>query len=169
MQQGYMLDTNVFNYLLKEIQLPKICHSALLLATHIQMDEIAATKDCEKKAHLTRVFEEVNPEREATASFVLGVSRLDKACLGRENGRYDEMLNLLKGLDLIAKKKSRNPYNQHMDILIAETAMQRRATLVSNDVSLQQVMNKFGGYAMDAASFWKVVALQLIPEHKSGD
>ena len=68
MQQRYMLDTNVFNHLLKEIQLPRICHSALLLATHIQMDEIAATKNCKQKARLTTVFEKINPEKEATAS-----------------------------------------------------------------------------------------------------
>lgn len=169
MQQGYMLDTNVFNHLLKETQLPKICRGASLLATHIQMDEIAATKDCEKKVRLIAVFEKVNPEKEATASFVLGVSRLGKACLSSENGRYDEMLNCLKKLDLLAKKKSKNPYNQHMDILIAETVILRGATLVSNDANLQQVMNEFGGHAMNAASFWEVMAVQLSPEHKSGD
>jgi predicted nucleic acid-binding protein len=135
----YMFDTNVFNRLLDgsfdlSILVGKVCY-----ATHVQIDEIRATKDAERRGRLEKVFLEVVIEQLPTQSFVLDVSRLDEAYLG-DGEKYD---HILESLNQRNKAKSNNV----QDALIAETALVCGLTLVTEDQDLQKVMTELGGAA----------------------
>ncbi len=97
------------------------------------------------------IFHEVGPKKTPTASFVLGVSRLDEAELGADAERLKKMMSRLEELDKEAGKKS-SGFNQERDVLVAETAIQKGFTLITGDINLAKVTQEFGGCAMDLAT-----------------
>lgn len=135
----YMFDINIFNRLLDgsvdlNIFVDKICY-----ATHIQIDEIRATENAERRSKLEKIFSRVVIEELPTQSFILDVSRLDKAYLG--NG--EKHAQLLESLNRRNKAKSNNV----QDALIAETALIRGLTVVTEDHDLHEVITELGGAA----------------------
>jgi predicted nucleic acid-binding protein len=135
----YMLDTNVFNRLLDgSVDLVKLA-GKLYYATHIQIDEIRATRSAERRSKLENVFSEVLTEQLPTQSFVLDVSRLDEACLS-DGELYGELLDRLN-------QRNKAKPNNIQDALIAETALTSGLTLVTEDRDLYQVVIELGGTA----------------------
>jgi predicted nucleic acid-binding protein len=145
--RSYMLDTNVFNGLLDGKALPASFASQRLLVTGIQAAELRATGKPERRAALLAVYEESRPTSLLASSFAFDIegAGFGQAYWNDGSGNVEKMLARLQQLD--PRKKSRS--NQVRDILIAETAIKHRATLVSGDSNLRKVVSEFGGHAID--------------------
>lgn len=142
----FMLDTTVFNHLIdgKISLFPVDGHR--LLAIGVQLDELRATSNCARRTRLLAKFEEINPETILASSFAWGVEGAgwDQACWNDGSGKFGDMLKRLHELDR-EKKRKKKPLNQLRDILIAETAIKRGATLITGDENLSKVVSDFGG------------------------
>jgi len=150
--RGYMLDTNVFNAVLKEQLSIENFKGIPLFATHIQADELRATRTRAIADQLLLVFQVIAPNNTPTRSAVWDVSAWGEACWSDDDGLFEKMLSRLQVLDKAAKKRS-SPRNQRCDILIAETAVKDNLTLVTDDQNLRCVAEEFGGEAMTLANF----------------
>lgn len=132
-----MFDTNIFNKMLDgRIDVLKI-KKKICKATHIQFDEIQATKNGHRRAQLEIVFNEIITVQIPTESLVLGVSRLGMAKLS-DGDLYKKLLVRLNALN---NSKS----NNIQDVLIAETSINNKYILVTDDRNLAQVTTDFGG------------------------
>jgi len=144
-----MLDTNVFNHVADGTIPFRALAGLRMVATHVQLDELNATKDPKRAAELVRVFERIEPDVGATSSAVWDVSKWDQASWSDENGIFRGMLNRLRELDAESGKKQRDPHNPIRDALIAETVIKNELTLVSSDRNLRRLVEEFGGRAVD--------------------
>lgn len=147
---GYMLDTNIFNTVVDEQFSTDCFNSIRLLATHIQEDELRDTKNQTRRNELLRMFEIIDAGRVATRSAVWDISLWDQACWSDDDGLFEKMLTRLQALDKQSRKKCKSE-NQQRDILIAETCVKERHTLVSDDQNLRRVMIEFGNEAITLA------------------
>lgn len=143
---AYMLDTTLFNHVLDGKISPSSLEGRRLLATGIQRDELAQTRDNTRRTKLLAMFQAVNPEVVPASSFAFDIegAGFDQACWNDGSGCYDKMLARLQQLD----PRSKNAANQKRDILIAETAIKSGVTLVSGDANLRRVVTEFGGCAI---------------------
>lgn len=147
----YMFDTNIFNEILDhKIDIASITNASLYV-THIQLNEIQATKNEERRNLLLQVFHEVDKETITTESAVWDVSEWGNAKWGSENNLYQP---IMKRLGELNKKKKNNT----QDALIAETAIVNTQILVTNDIDLQYVISEFGGKAIDLNAFMSCCA-----------
>jgi hypothetical protein len=144
---GYMLDTTVFNAVVKARLPLSALAGRRLFATHVQLDELENTSCEQLRARLRAAFEEIAAERLPTESAVWDVSKWDQAKWPAEDGNFEKMLARLEELD----GKKRHP-NQLRDILIAETAIKNSLTLVSGDPNLRTVTTEFGGRVIEMGS-----------------
>ncbi len=143
MAQRYMLDTNVFNDLVKgQLILAEVLPpGGIWVVTHIQRDELARTPEPGLRATLLGCLQEVVREQIATASAVWGESKWDQARFTAAPGRLERILAALDA----KKKRSSNL----RDALIAETALAEDCILVSGDAVLREVFAELGGNALD--------------------
>ncbi len=137
----YIFDTNIFNRLLDgNVDLQRL-DGKVCYATHIQFDEIHATKNVQRRSDLEKLFTEIINEQLLTQSFVLDVSRLDEAQLG--NGEiYNQILNLLN-------QRNKEKPNNIQDALIGETALVNGLILVTEDQDLRNVIAELGGLVLN--------------------
>lgn len=144
----YMLDTNVFNDLLRGQLSLSIFGQCRLVATGIQRDELSKTKDGVQRASLLERFDTIKPDIVTVESFAFDIEGAgwDQANWNDGSGNFERMLQRLQDLDR-RKKRPKDPRNQMRDILIAETAIKINAVLISSDVNLCSVMREFGGGA----------------------
>lgn len=165
-----MFDTNIFRHILdNSINVSILKIKGDCYVTHIQLDELAATRDENLKNKLLKIFEQVvtsevltesmvwdvskwnkgkwSGDHVPTESFVLGVSRLNQSKLGN-GGIYDQIKDELETL--------RSKKNNIQDSLIAETAMKNGYILVTDDKNLLTVINKIGGAAVTLQDFQKL-------------
>lgn len=140
----YMFDTNIYNRLLDGYVDIAILREKACYATHIQLDEIQATRDSERRSQLTGVFSEIQTRQIPTESTVWDISRWDMAKFG-DGEKYGQIL--LK-LDARNKKKANNV----QDALIAETALLNGLVLVTEDKDLAAVVTELGGIVCDLRS-----------------
>ncbi len=144
----FMVDTNVFNRLVKGVISECDLPSGRYLATHVQRDELGATPDGGLGSALIAKFENIVDNELATESFVLDLSRLDQAKLSHDGSQFDAMLARLVELDNArGKRPQRN--NQVRDVLIAETSIKHGVTLLTCDKNLERVTTEFGGVARE--------------------
>lgn len=143
----YMLDTNAFNNALDAGVSPAVLsqHGKLYI-THIQLNEIQATRNQARLADLLAVFESLEQERVPTAAAVWDVSEFGGAEFGSGEGLYEKMLAELN-------RRNKNHHNNAQDILIALTAFKRGYVLVTNDRHLGDVLREFGGRAVSYEEF----------------
>ena len=136
----YMFDTNIFNRILDgAIEISGFRGRAHFYATHIQLDELKATSNVQRREELLAVFEEVvGNNKIPTESFSLDVSWLDEAKLG------DKENDLCSQIKTELDKLNNNKTNNIQDSLITETAMKNGLTLVTHDSHLFFVATKFG-------------------------
>ena len=130
---GYMLDTNLFNRVADDDVALGAFQGLRLYATHVQWDELNATKDIGRVAALRKAFELVGPKVVVTSSAVWDVSKWDQAGWGTEDGFFQRMLKRLRELDAETGKPHRDPNNPVRDVLIAETAIKNGLTVISGD------------------------------------
>lgn len=142
----FMVDTNVFNHLVKGVIRQCDLPSGRYLATHIQRDELAATPDESLRSTLIAKFDSIVDTELVTESFALGVSRLDLAKLGRPGSHFNAILTRLVKMDRKRGKK-RQWCNQASDVLISETSIKLGAILLTCDENLVLVTTEFGGAA----------------------
>lgn len=137
----YMFDTNVFNRILDGVvEIAEFCEKAHFYATHVQLDELNATSDTQRRQELIAVFEEVaGNNKVSTESFILGVSRLDAAKIGNEEN------DLYSKIKAEIDKLNKNKPNNIQDALIAETAIKNQFMLVTEDTDLLAVIMNFRG------------------------
>lgn len=142
-----MLDTNAFNRALDSgVNPATLSRNHRLFVTHIQLNELQATRKTERLNQLIAVFTLVEQEPVPTAAAVWGESEWGGAEFGDAGGAYPAMLERLNALN-------GNKANNHRDILIGVTALKRRYTLVTNDGDLSRVMREFGGNVMTFEEF----------------
>jgi predicted nucleic acid-binding protein len=136
---GYMFDTNIFNDILDgKIDVVLFPEDLQLYVTHVQLDEIQATRDEQRRTQLMSVFSAIPQESIPTASTVIGVSRLGQSRLS-DGILYNRLRTRLDELS----KKGNNP----KDIALAETAIVEGLTLVTHDRHLFRVVTEFDGAA----------------------
>jgi predicted nucleic acid-binding protein len=134
-----MFDTNIFNDILDgKIDVALFPKALQLYVTHVQFDEIQATRDEQRRAQLASVFSAIPQKSIPTTSTVLGVSRLGQSRLS-DGVLYDALRTRLDELN----KKGNNP----KDIAIAETSIVEGLTLVTHDRHLFRVVTEFDGAA----------------------
>ncbi len=145
----FMLDTNAFNRALDiGVDPARLSRRGPLYVTHVQLNELQATKRTERLDQLLRVFEAVEQEAVPTSAAVWDISEWGAAEWGDAGGSYDEMLSRLNQLN--GGKK-----NNAQDILIAVTALKRKFTLITDDEDLAAVLKEFGGSVESFEEFSK--------------
>jgi predicted nucleic acid-binding protein len=141
-ESAYMLDTNVFNAACDgEIPVEAFGHRKML-AIGVQLAELRATKNSDRRTQLLEKFTEIDPKVMPAESFAFDVEGAgwDQAKWNDGSGKFQKMLARLKDLDAASGKKPKDDRNQVRDILIAETALKLDATLISGDVNLRQML-----------------------------
>lgn len=169
-KNSFMFDTNIFRHLLdNSIDISIMKTNGEFYVTHVQLDELMATRDENLRNELLKIFHEVvtsevltesavwdvskwdkakwSDDTVPTESFILGVSRLNQAKLGN-GGIYDQIKDALEAL----KSKP----NNIQDSLIAETAIKNGYILVTDDNDLRDVVNKIGSKAINLQEFQKL-------------
>lgn len=144
---GFLFDTNVFNRLVDlGIEPAHLAAKGRLFTTHVQIDELQATRNAARAQALLDVFEKVPQERVPTAAALWNVSKYGEAEWGDAGGLYGR---LLASLDARNGSKPNNA----QDILTAVTAHKRQLTLVTDDKDLATVMRDHGGEAISVEEF----------------
>jgi predicted nucleic acid-binding protein len=151
---AYMLDSNVFDRLTDGQVSIDAFRGLRLVATHIQLDELSAAKEKypERAAELLRTFEKIDQMMSSTKSAVWDVSKWDQSSYSAEDGVVENMLARLRQLDAEAGKKHRDQKNPIRDVLIAHTAININATLISDDEQLRELVLEYGGQAIPPSS-----------------
>jgi predicted nucleic acid-binding protein len=134
---GYLFDTNIFNCIINGSIDSKKLINRFFYATLIQLDEIRATSNIERRSRLEDVFTQIIKEQIPTESFVIGVSRINQAKVS-DGSKYYQLMQRLNELN-------KGKENNLQDVLIAETALANNLTLVTHDRDLSQVIIEFGG------------------------
>ncbi len=133
----YVIDTCVFNWLadgrIGRHELPTDGGFAI---THVQMDEINATVDKDRRAMLLLGMLDLHCELISTRTFVADISRPDHARAG--DGQLCSAIRAT--LDALRKKNN----NMH-DALIADAAIGNNFTLITADADLKSATETNGG------------------------
>ncbi len=144
----YMLDTNIFNHILDGTidisELTKL--RGEFFVTHIQLDELNATPDLQRRIELVKVFHEIYSTAVPTESSVWGVSRWGQAKWTTNDSLYAP---IVRKLAVGQKRWSRKHDSNMRDALIAETSIRNNYTLLTNDVKLGSVVKDLGGKTQD--------------------
>jgi predicted nucleic acid-binding protein len=134
-----MLDTNAFNRLLDGgVSTGAMFQRHSLFVTHIQQNELQATRNATRRKQLLEVFTAVEQTVVPTAAAVWDVSEYDGAEYGSADGEYDLVL---AGLN----QRNGGKPNNAQDALIAVTALKRSLLLVTNDGDLAETMRERRG------------------------
>jgi predicted nucleic acid-binding protein len=121
------------------------------MATGIQESELRNTSDEARRNVLLDAFEMVQPDWVPVARFVFDMAGAgwDQGSWGLNDKTHQAILARLRELDRKRAKAS----NQVGDVLIAKTAMQRGAVLVSGDRNLRTMASDFGVEVMSLEEF----------------
>jgi predicted nucleic acid-binding protein len=147
MAKGYMLDTTVFNHVLRDgVDTQALPAQGQLFVTHVQLNELQATKDPNKRTQLLAVFAAAPSQRVPTESAMWSVSEWGEAKWGTDDGLFEKMLEALN-------LRNGSKQNNGRDILIGETAIRNEFCLVTDDADLSDVVRDFGGQSMRLQDF----------------
>ena len=146
-KQRVMLDTSAINAIVNKIIDDEFLASVEAFQTHVQVDELGRTKDSRKAAQLLEKAHEI-AAKVPTTTAVWGDSRWGEAKWS-DGSRYIKMLKRHVALDLVARKRPRDPMNQSRDVRIAETAIDEACILISGDKELIALIREFDGEAVD--------------------
>jgi predicted nucleic acid-binding protein len=138
-----MLDSNVFNEVVRGDISIDLFKNHEIFATHIQLDEITRTKEDTVREKLESAFMAIVTTKIATSSMVWDVSRWDESSWS-DGEKFNEMKQRLVELDKNKSINKKTP-NQVGDVLIAETTIINDLVLVTNDINLTTLVREFGG------------------------
>jgi predicted nucleic acid-binding protein len=143
----YLLDTNAFNRSLDlNIDPSTITRRGAVFVTHIQVNELSATRRTDRQLALLEILQKIDPARVPTSAAVWNLSEWGGAEWGDANGLYQPLLAALNERN---GAKSNNP----QDALIGVTAISRGLTLVTNDADLAATVREMGGDVMSFEAF----------------
>ena len=134
----YVLDTNIINWLIDgKIDSASLPNDGAFVATHIQVDEINATSDEDRRARLFITLASSLSALLPTETVVAGISRADycKSGDGIVFGSIKKTLDAING----GRKSNVN------DALIAEVSIVNSHTLLTADSDLAKATKKHGG------------------------
>jgi hypothetical protein len=155
---NYILDSNIFDRVCDgKVVLPKIVPGRLT-AVGVQLAEIRAIPDAnaERREKLLNIFQTLIPEVALTSSACFGIEGAGwgQARWNDGDGLFERMLERLRELDAHhLRGKQKKPSNQVRDICLAESAIKYQSILVSDDKNLRQVVQEFGGLAINSCEF----------------
>ena len=142
-----MFDTNISNHVLdRQIDTGLFNKRYHYYTTHVQDDEVCATKDPLRRVNLKALIE--NTTQVPTESTVIGISRIEM-CKISDGDLYKRLVDELNRLE----RKDNNP----KDALIAETAIKNGHILVSDDHNLREATMKMGGRAKSLDEFLRMM------------
>jgi len=153
---GFMLDTVIFNRIRDGNLALSGLRGKALFATHVQRDELEATRDEARRCLLSETFKAVDPSIVPTTSAIFDISRFDEACWTSDDTMHNEIFQRIVELDRL-KGKNKPAENQHRDALIAETAIRKDFTLVTDDCALREVAEDKNGRAISYKEFCQLV------------
>jgi hypothetical protein len=141
-----IFDTNVFDMIMSGTLEKKIIGDSVVVATHVQRDELNAIPDPIRKQKLLDVFGKTTKEIVATTVAIWGTSNWGESKFGtdEQNSLFEKMRNELIRLD---KKAKSQILNQTRDILIAVTSIEEKIHLITTDKKLSEVVKSNGGSA----------------------
>jgi hypothetical protein len=147
MPRAYMLDTNIFNHALQYAVDPAaLAKRGPLIATHVQFQELEATRNTAKRSQLLDLFKLIGPTRMPTENSQFEITPWDEGKWPTDDGFFELMLMELNRLN-------RSRSNNREDILIAETALRNGWALVTDDADLRRVIRTFNGESLTLAEF----------------
>lgn len=134
----YVFDTNAFNRLLDdETNIQDIGDDILIYGSHIQMEELAATKNIKRRDALLKAFHVTTDKLLKTESMVFpikfGSTKFGDGTYERLRSELDTEANKLKN----KKNKLKNNPN---DAQIGEIAIKNNYILVTDDTELLKVI-----------------------------
>jgi predicted nucleic acid-binding protein len=133
----YVVDTNIINWLVDgRLRLEELPGDGEFVVTHVQRDELAKTRDEQRRAQLFAKFETTVDREVPTESMVVGISRIGLAKIS-DGKLYCSVRDALSTLN---KGKSNNSH----DALIAEVAIENGWVLITADGDLAQVATSHG-------------------------
>lgn len=136
---GYMLDTNIFNRLVEgRLAISDLPADDEFFATSIQIQELNATRNIERRAILIDKFSEVSPKIDSIKTSLWGYATFGESAWGAEGEHFEQ---IKAELDLLNKNKVNNP----ADALIGEVSLSNQHTLMTTDKDLATVIEKMGG------------------------
>lgn len=142
-----MLDTNAINRIADgRLNLAALSGFHLML-THVQIDEISATRSSERLQELLVACETVDAEKRSTSGGVWDVSKFDEASWHMDEW-YPQILARVAELDKASRKRS-DPSNLIRDALIGATSVCGECVLLSADRNLIQAVRECGGRAIN--------------------
>jgi predicted nucleic acid-binding protein len=148
---GFLLDTNIFNRLVDDNVDPAALRGkGRIYVTHVQRDELVATRRKERAAALLAMFDATEQAKIPTSAAAWDVSKWDEAEWGDANGMFGPMMASLAG-------RNGGKPNNRQDVLLAVTAHAHQLTLVSRDKDLRAVMIEHGGAAISFEEFMQIL------------
>jgi predicted nucleic acid-binding protein len=157
---GYMFDTNVFNRILEhQLDISYFPSAAEFYVTHIQRDEIGATRNDERRRELLATFAATPAASVPTESAMYGVSKWNECKWSSEDGKFQQMLESLNRLNS-------SKHNNGLDILIGETALRNGYIVITDDSDLATVVREFHGRTMVLTEF---LSLHSHEDQRLGD
>jgi predicted nucleic acid-binding protein len=139
---GYMLDTNIFNRLVEgRLAIGDLPGVDEFFATSIQIQELNATRNIERRAILINKFSEVSPKLDSIKTSLWGYASYGESAWGAEGEHFAKIKS---ELDLLNNNKASNP----ADALIGEVSLSNHHTLMTTDKDLAAVVEKMGGKVM---------------------
>lgn len=146
LSRGFMFDTNIFNSILDgEIEI-ELFNRFKLYVTHIQSDELTATRDVQRREKLTEIFKKIPQEKMLTESAVYDISKYD-------DSKYSDPDDHLREEILAEMDSQKKEPNNQQDSLIAETALKNSLILVTNDAILMDTIKRFNGKSIELQEF----------------
>ena len=113
LSQGFMFDTNIFNSILDgEIEI-ELFNRFKLYVTHIQSDELTATRDVQRREKLTEIFKKIPQEKMLTESGVWDISSWDDFKWSDPNDHLLEEILAEKLRSLLTRTEPRDLYDVH--------------------------------------------------------
>ena len=133
----YVVDTNIINWLVDGRLGPNDLPSdGEYVATHVQRDELAKTKDEQRRTRLLTRFQTTIDREVPTESLVVGISRIGLAKIS-DGKLYYSLRNALAA-------RNKGKLNNSHDALIAEVAIENGWTLLTADSDLSAVASDNG-------------------------
>jgi predicted nucleic acid-binding protein len=146
---AFLLDANIFNRLVdRNVDPAALRGKGRIFVTHVQRDELAATRSSERAAALLAIFDAVEQRRVPTSAAAWGVSKFGEADFGDANGMVAPMMASLE-------RRNGGKRNNLQDVLLAVTAHAHRLILVTEDADLRAVMVEHGGASLSFEEFMR--------------
>jgi hypothetical protein len=146
MRAGYMLDTGIFNRLMREeIDVRELEGRGALYVTHIQAGEIQATKDAVRRQRLSALFTEANSTNLPTEQTMWRVSSWDVANYIPSDSLSDK---ILAALDARTPPVPADAGDNNKDVWVVETTLRLGFTLITDSANVYDVAKDLGCFVI---------------------